>query len=138
MRPTCTIPKSSPLSRASSFLISSSTALAWFFAAEDWSFKFSDIIVAVWCAAVADSCCAVWVAARNVSSSLGRSRISTIQQNHKNGDNTYPCISVTTSLNLAIVPSASATTSSNRFTLTLSSRNSLSRSEISSRSSRST
>ena len=58
-KPTCTIPSSSPLSLASSFLISSSTALAWFFAAEDWSFKFSDIIAAVWCAAVADSCCAV-------------------------------------------------------------------------------
>lgn len=70
MKPTCTIPNNSPLSLASSFLISSSTALAWFLAAEDWSFKFSDIIVAVWCAAVADSCCAVCVAERMESSSL--------------------------------------------------------------------
>ena len=69
-RRTRTMPNSSILSLASSFVNSKSMVLAWFLDAVDCSLRLRDMIAAVCDAAVADSLCAVCVCARKASSSL--------------------------------------------------------------------
>ena len=61
---------SSRASRASIFFTSRSMCRAWFLEAVDCSLRFKDIIAAFCEAAVADSCWAVCVSVRRVSSSL--------------------------------------------------------------------
>lgn len=67
---TCMMVSNSRASRASIFLTSKSMCRAWFLDAADWSLRLRDIMFAVWEAAVADSCCAVCVSVRRLSSSL--------------------------------------------------------------------
>jgi len=80
---TWTMPSSSLVSLASSFLISSSMVLAWLLEADDCNLRFSDIMAAVCEAAVADSCRAVCVCARSVSSSLEFSDLSYTSQRRR-------------------------------------------------------
>lgn len=73
---TCIISNISLCSLASHFASSRSILLAWFLEADDCNLRLSDIIAAVWEAALSDSDCADCVWARRLSRSLKGKRKS--------------------------------------------------------------